>query len=30
MADKKDIKEMFYSRYIKIYELLNDGEHHYL
>jgi len=30
MIDKTNINEKFYSRYVKIYELLNDGEHQYL
>ncbi len=30
MIEKNNIKEMFYSRYVKVYELLNDGNHQYL
>ncbi len=30
MIEKSNIKEKFYSRYVKVYELLNDGEHQYL
>ena len=30
MIEKSNIKEKFYSRYVKVYELLNDVEHQYL
>ena len=30
MIEKDNIKEMFYARYVKVYELLNDGERQYL